>query len=60
MPRKYTNKLIERAEYDCISWETIARECLMRMSEGQVADMCNDCDWICEDEWITGPEGEED
>lgn len=50
MPRKYTNKLIEHAEYDRISWETIARECLTRMSEDQVADMCNECYWICEDE----------
>ena len=56
MPNMYTNKLIERGEYDCISWEEIARECIKRLGEDHVKRMCNERDWISEDEWITGPE----
>ena len=37
--RKYTNKLIEFADEDVISWETIARSCLSYMSEDEVEDM---------------------
>ena len=49
MARKYTNKLIELAEYGAISWEGIARECLQRMSEDDVKKMAQEMDWL-EDE----------
>lgn len=44
-----TNKIIELAENGVLSWETIARECLQEMSEDDVADMANTCEWLDED-----------
>ena len=46
MGREYTSELIEMAEQMVIDWETIARECLARMSEDEVQEMCEECDWI--------------
>lgn len=45
MPRKYTNLLIEQVKEGAISWESIARECLQRMSEDDVKEMVEDMDW---------------
>ena len=45
MPREWTNRLVDMAEYGEVSWEGIARECLQRMSEQDVKDMCIDMDW---------------
>ena len=39
-------KVIELAENGILSWETIAREALQYMSEDDVADMANSCDWL--------------
>ena len=39
-------KVIELAENGTLSWETIAREALQYMSEDDVADMANSCDWL--------------
>lgn len=51
MPRKYTNRLIERAEEGAVNWQGIARECLARMSEDQVKDMVIDMEWNdCEED----------
>ena len=44
--RSITEKIIELAEEGVLSWETIARECLQEMSEDDVADMANTCDWL--------------
>ena len=38
--------VIELAELGILSWETIAREALQYMSEDDVADMANSCDWL--------------
>lgn len=47
MPRKYTNKLIEAIEdYNAVSWETVARECLARMSEDDVKLMCVEAEFV--------------
>lgn len=46
MGREYTSELVEMAEQTVIDWETIARECLARMSEDEVQEMCEECDWI--------------
>ena len=39
-------KVIELAENGVLSWEMVARECLQYMSEDDVADMANSCDWL--------------
>ena len=44
--RTATCKVIELAENGILSWETIAREALQYMSEDDVADMANSCDWL--------------
>jgi len=49
--RDYTNKITEMAEDGSISWETIAREALERMSEDEVESMCVECDWITPDDF---------
>ena len=46
MPRYATCKLLEMAENESISWETIARECLEFMSEDDVRSMAEANDWI--------------
>lgn len=51
--RKATNKVIELAENGVLSWEQVARECLAEMSEDDVADMANTCDWF-------DPDGEDE
>lgn len=51
MPRKYTNRLIERAEEGVVNWQGIARECLARMSEDEVKDMVREMEWNdCDDD----------
>ena len=55
MPREFTNKLIHNAENYLVEWESIARECLTRMSEDEVKEMALDMDWVeecefCDDE----------
>lgn len=44
--RPITLKVIELVENGGLSWETVARECLQEMSEDDVADMANTCDWL--------------
>ena len=53
MPRDYTCKLLELAEEGSIDWESIARECLNRMSEDDVKDMAIEMDWLpdCDDDY---------
>ena len=51
MSRDYTNKITEMAEEGAVSWETIAREALERMSEDEVESMCVECDWITPDDF---------
>lgn len=55
MPREFTNKLIHNTENYLVKWESIARECLNRMSEDDVKEMALDMDWVeecefCDDE----------
>ena len=44
--RTATCKVIELVENSVLSWETVARECLQYMSEDDVADMANSCNWL--------------
>ena len=46
MPRYATCKLLEMAENESLSWETIARECLEFMSEDDVRSMAEAYGWI--------------
>jgi hypothetical protein len=46
---KYTNKLIEMAEDNELSWERIAREALCYMSESDVQHMAEFNYWIEEE-----------
>ena len=49
MPREYTNLLIDYAKSGLVSWEDIARECVVnRMSEDEVKDMSIEMGWIDE------------
>ena len=47
--RKATNKVIEMAENNVLSWETIARAALNYMSEDEVADMAQYNEFIEDD-----------
>lgn len=58
MPRNITSKLIEMAEEGAINWQGIARECLTRMSEDEVADMVREMEW--DDCWEEDEEEDED
>lgn len=61
MPRKYTNRLIERAEEGAINWQGIARECLARMSEDEVKDMVREMEWNdCDDDEDVDEDVDED
>ena len=51
MPREFTNKLIHNAENYLVRWESIARECLSRMSEDDVKEMALDMGWVKECEF---------
>ena len=51
MPREFTTKLIHNAENHLVSWESIARECLERMSEDEVEEMALDLEWVEECEF---------
>ena len=41
-----TCKVIALAEDGVLNWESIARECLSRMSEDEVAGMSYECGWL--------------
>ncbi len=49
-PREITNRVIELAEEEILSWEGIARECLCYLSEDDVSDMAHTCEWIIPEE----------
>ena len=51
MPREFTTKLIDNAENYLVNWESIARECLNRMSEDEVKEMALDMEWVEECEF---------
>ena len=51
--RKFTNLVIENVEQGLISWESVARSCLLYMSEYDVKDMA-------ESEGLLTDEEEED
>lgn len=56
-----TAKIIDLAEDFVLSWEAIARECLARMSEDEVADMGHELGWLDDDEEeVEDEEDEED
>ena len=44
--RTATCKVIELVENGVLSWETVASACLQYMSEDDVADMANSCNWL--------------
>ena len=44
--RAATSKIIEMCEDGVLSWEAVAREALQEMSEDDVIDMVNTCDWF--------------
>ena len=50
MCREATCKVIELVKDGVLSWEAIARECLVRMSEDEVADMAHELEWFDDDE----------
>lgn len=50
MCREATCKVIELVKDGVLSWEAIARECLARMSEDEVADMAHELEWFDDDE----------
>lgn len=58
MSQNITSKLIEMAEEGAINWQGIARECLARMSEDDVADMVREMEW--DDSWEDDEEEEEE
>lgn len=49
MIRNASCKVIDLAEDSTLSWENLARECLARMSEDEIADMAHECGWLDED-----------
>ena len=51
MSREATCKVIALAEDGALSWESIARECLERMSEDEVKEMALDLEWVEECEF---------
>ena len=51
MPREGATKRIHNAENHLVSWESIARECLERMSEDEVKEMALDLEWVEECEF---------
>ena len=60
MCREATCKVIDLAEDGALSWEAIARECLTRMSEDDVADMGHELGWLDDDEEEVEDNEEED
>ena len=46
MCREATCKIIDLAKYGALSLEAIARQCLARMSEDEVADMGHELGWL--------------
>lgn len=46
MPKKHCAELLLNAiENDNIDWESVARECIARMSHDDIEDMIYECDW---------------
>lgn len=60
MPRVATCKVIDLAENEVLSWEDLARECLERMSEDEVADMGHELGWLDDDEEDEDDDDEEE
>lgn len=55
-----TSKVIDLVEDGVLSWEALARECLARMSEDDVADMGHELGWLDDDEEEVAEEEVED
>lgn len=60
MCREATCKVIELVKDGVLSWEAIARECLARMSEDEVADMAHELEWFDDGEEEEVEEEEDD
>ena len=43
------DKIISMVENGLLSWETVCRECIQRMSWDDVDEMIDECDWDCEE-----------
>jgi hypothetical protein len=54
-----TCKIIDLVKDGALSWESIARECLARMSEDEVADMGHELGWLDDEEEVENGEEEE-
>lgn len=39
------DKVVDMVENGLLDWETVARECLERMSTDDCQDMIDECDW---------------
>lgn len=50
MSREATCKIIDLVEDGVLSWESLARECLARMSEDEAADMGHELGWLDDEE----------
>lgn len=60
MPVKfYADRVVETVENGGLDWETVARECLARMTDQDVEDMALECDWL-EDEDYSDDDNEDD
>jgi hypothetical protein len=60
MPVKfYADRVVETVENGVLDWETVARECLARMTDQDVEDMALECDWL-EDENYSDDDNEDD
>ena len=60
MSREATCKIIDLVEDGVLSWESLARECLERMSEDEAADMGHELGWLDDDEEEEVEDDEED
>lgn len=60
MSRDATCKIIDLVEDGVLSWESLARECLSRMSEDEAADMGHELGWLDDDEEEEVEDDEED
>lgn len=55
----YADRVVETVENGVLDWETVARECLARMTDQDVEDMAVECDWL-EDEDYSDDDNEDD
>ena len=60
MSREATCKIIDLVEDGALSWESLARECLARMSEDEAEDMGHELGWLDDDEEEEVEDDEED